>query len=176
MLAGRVLRTLLFLGDAHRPFDTAVGIIDCLVRLRFVGVEPGGDGDLKVLRAEVRRQRAADVLADLLRHFLFEREQIVRRLLDRIGAIGQEAAVDVEHGHVLELHSGDRRGDEVADRLAGGAIVAAVGADDHGGRGGLALAAEGAFIGEDDMHPRGLDGLASSGSCAQVRLRALSSA
>ena len=85
LLSSRVLRALLLLGDAHRPLDTAVGIVDGLVRLRLVGVEPGRDRDLKILGAEVRRQRAADVLADLLRHFLFEREQIVRRLLDRTG-------------------------------------------------------------------------------------------
>ena len=50
LLAGRVLRALLFLGDPHRPFDTAVGIVDRFVRLRLVSVEPGGDRDLKVLR------------------------------------------------------------------------------------------------------------------------------
>ena len=45
----------------------------------------------------------------------------------------------------------------MADRLSDGAVVAAIGADDHRGRGGLALAAKGAFVREDDMHPRRLD-------------------
>jgi hypothetical protein len=65
-----------------------------------------------------------------------------------------EAAVDVEHGHVIDLHAGNRGGDQVADRLSGGAVVAAVCPDDHGGRGGLTLAPERAFVGEHDMHPR----------------------
>ena len=45
----------------------------------------------------------------------------------------------------------------MADRLSDGAVVAAIGANDHRGRRGLALAAERAFVGQDDMHPRRLD-------------------
>ena len=52
---------------------------------------------------------------------------------------------------------GKRRGDEMADRLADGAIVAAVGADDDGGRRRLPLAAERAFVAHHDMDAGRLD-------------------
>ena len=156
-LAGRVLRVLLLLDHPHRALDALVGIVDRLVGLGLVGVEPRRDADLEIVQAQIGRERGGDLLAQFLRNLLFQAEQIVGRLLEVVRAAGEQPAVDVEDGDLVGLHVGDRRGDEVANRVADRAVVAAVGADDDRGRGRLPLAAERAFVGHDDMDARRLD-------------------
>ena len=156
-LAGRVLRVLLLLDHPHRALDALVGVVDRLVGLGLVGVEPRRDADLEIVQAQIGREGGGDLLAQFLRNLLFEAEQVVGRFLEVVRAAGEQPAVDVEDGDLVGLHVGDRRGDEVADRVADRAIVAAVGADDHRGGGRLLLAAERAFVGHDDMDARRLD-------------------
>ena len=102
------------------------------------------------------------------RHFFLQAEQIVGRLLEVVRAAGEQPPVDVEDGDLVGLHVGDRRGDEMANRIADRAIVAAVGADDHRGRRRLLLAAERTFVGHDDMDARRFDAANHLNSARQL--------
>ena len=156
-LAGRVLRVLLLLDHPHRALDALIGIVDRLVGLGLVGVEPRRDADLEIVQAQIGREGGGDLLAQFLRNLLLQAEQVVGRFLEVVRAAGEKPAVDVEDGDLVGLHVGDRGGDEVADRVADRAVVAAVGADDDRRGGRLPLAAERAFVGHDDMDARRLD-------------------
>ena len=152
-----ILRRLLFLDDANAPFGLLVRIVYRLVCLCFVGIEAGRDTHLEVAHLQVRRERASNILTDRMADIAFKAQKIVRRLFYRIRTARDELAVDIQHRDLIDLHVRHGRGDEVADRLPGGAVVAVVGTDDDRCGGRLALPAERAFVSEHDVYARRFD-------------------
>jgi hypothetical protein len=120
------------LDHSDRPFGAPFGLEDGFVGLGPVGVQTGGDADLEVSQAQIGRPRLGHGLANLACDVLFESEQVVGRVFDRVRPAREQLPIDVEHGHFVDRHIGDGGRHQMPDRLAGGAIVGAVRAE--GGR------------------------------------------
>jgi len=105
----------------------------------------------KFPQAQIGRPRLGHGLANLACDVLFESEQVVGRVFDRVRPAREQLPIDIEHGHFVDLHVGDGGRHQMPDRLAGGAIVGAARAE--GGR-RLPLASKRAFIAHDYMNAR----------------------
>ncbi len=71
----------------------------------------------------------------------------------------EQGPVGADHRDPVGLHAGDRRGDELADRLGAAAVVGGLGAHHHGGGGRLLVAPERAALGQHDVDARGAHAL-----------------
>jgi len=131
-------------------------VVASFVGLRLVGVEARGDADLEISRAQIGREGPSDRIAHLARDTLLQREQIFRRIVERVRAASEQLSVDVEHGDGVRLHAWHRGGDEFADRLADRTAVEAVATDEDRGRRRLLFAPERTFVAEHDVDARRL--------------------
>ena len=130
----------------------------------LVGVEPRRDADLEIAQAEVRRERAANIVLDIVGDAFFERQHLVRPGIAAIRAGSEQLPVDIEHGDLIHRHRGQRRRDQMAHRLRDQGIVSPLGAQHHRGGRRLLGAAKRAFVRHHQMDARrlhaahGLDG------------------
>ena len=94
-----------------------VRIIGRLGRFLLVGVQPRRDADLEIAQRQIRRERAADIALDFVADAFFERQHLARPEVAAVRAGGQQLAIDIEHGDLIDRHAGQRGGDEMAHGL-----------------------------------------------------------